>query len=576
MTDLHPVHLAGSNSPTTFDIMMPFYGDPALFKLAVESVRAQTDPDWRLVIIDDQYPDLAPGRWAQSLLDTRIVYQRNEVNLGVSANFAKCVDLAMADFTSILGCDDILLPNYIARMRQLTHQFPDADYLQPGVQVMEASGADALPLADRVKSWYRPSSTKPQVLSGEFLAASLLKGNWTYFPSIAWRTSTLQRHGFRRDLDVVLDLALQLDIVADGGQLVLDPEPAFRYRRHAGSVSSWMADDGTRFVEEARFFYESSERMRALGWKRAGRVAALHFSSRLNAITRFPSALRARDGRGAALLARHVLSFTPAHLSSEIEQAPRRQELPMMPIDAMPSSLSRTLIVMPAFNEEEAIGGVIQEVFATLPGAHCLVVNDGSLDRTTEVARAAGALVAVLPVNLGVGGAMRLGFKYALEHGFENVVQIDSDGQHDPSSVLALLNRLEFADLVIGARFAGTGDYEARGPRRWAMLVLASILSRTAHTRLTDTTSGFKASGPRAVRLFATHYPAEYLGDTIEALVIAARAGCVIEQVPVAMRVRAGGTPSHNPLRAAAYLGRAFVALCFALIRPSIPLQPKV
>jgi glycosyltransferase involved in cell wall biosynthesis len=171
---------------------------------------------------------------------------------------------------------------------------------------------------------------------------------------------------------------------------------------------------------------------------------------------------------------------------------------------------------------------------------------------------------------------MRLGFKYALEHGFDNVVQIDSDGQHDPSSVLALLERLEFADLVIGARFAGTGEYEARGPRRWAMRLLASILSNTAHTRLTDTTSGFKASGPRAVRLFASHYPAEYLGDTIEALVIAARAGCIIEQVPVSMRVRAGGTPSHNPLRAAAYLGRAFVALCFALIRPSIPLQPKV
>lgn len=576
MTDPHPVQVSGSVSPITFDIMMPFYGDPALFKLAVESVRAQTDPDWRLVIIDDQYPDLAPGRWAQGLRDPRIVYQRNDINLGVSANFGKCAELAMADFTSIIGCDDILLPNYIARMRQLTEQYPDVDYLQPGVQVMDASGSVVWPLTDRVKSIYRPTSRAPQVLRGEYLAASLLRGNWTYFPSIVWRTSTLRRHGFRPDLGVVLDLALQIDIVAAGGSLVLDLEPTFLYRRHAGSVSSWMADDGTRFVEEARYFHESAERMRGLGWKRAARVAAVHFSSRLNAVTRLPPALKARDGRGAALLVHHALSLSPARLAAALEATPQRQEPPMRPIDEMPSSLSRTLIVMPAFNEEEAIGGVIQEVFATLPGAHCLVVNDGSSDRTTQVARAAGALVAVLPVNLGVGGAMRLGFKYALEHGFENVVQIDSDGQHDPSSVLALLERLKFADLVIGARFAGTGEYEARGPRRWAMLVLASILSRTAHTRLTDTTSGFKASGPRAVRLFASHYPAEYLGDTIEALVIAARAGCVIEQIPVSMRVRAGGTPSHNPLRAAAYLGRAFMALCFALIRPSIQLQPKV
>ncbi|WP_327017273.1 glycosyltransferase family 2 protein [Cryobacterium sp. MP_3.1] len=241
----------------------------------------------------------------------------------------------------------------------------------------------------------------------------------------------------------------------------------------------------------------------------------------------------------------------------------------------MSSVLARTLIVMPAFNEEESVGDVVREVFSALPGVHCLVVNDGSADQTTACARRAGAVVAELPVNLGVGGAMRLGFKYAIAHGFDNVVQIDSDGQHDPANVLALLERLGDADLVIGARFAGVGDYEARGPRRWAMRVLSVILSRTARTTLTDTTSGFKASGPRAVALFASHYPAEYLGDTIEALVIASRAGCRIEQVPVIMRVRAGGQPSHNPLRSAAYLGRAFVALCFALIRPSLPLRPE-
>ena len=223
---------------------------------------------------------------------------------------------------------------------------------------------------------------------------------------------------------------------------------------------------------------------------------------------------------------------------------------------------------MPAFNEVASVGDVVREVFTALPGIAVLVVDDGSRDETSRVATAAGALVATLPFNLGVGGAMRLGFRYALENGFDNVIQIDSDGQHDPRSVPALLESLGSADLVLGARFAGEGEYRVRGPRRWAMLSLASILSRTSKTVLTDTTSGFRASGPRAVALFAEHYPAEYLGDTIEALIIASRSGLIIRQVPVAMRPRAGGVPSHNPFKAAAYLARAALALVFALIRP--------
>ncbi len=241
----------------------------------------------------------------------------------------------------------------------------------------------------------------------------------------------------------------------------------------------------------------------------------------------------------------------------------------------MVSSVEKTLVVMPAFNEEESVRKVVLEVFEKLPGISCLVVDDGSSDETTAEALAAGARVAKLPFNLGVGGAMRVGFRYALEQGFDNVVQIDADGQHDPAGVLALLARLDNADLVLGARFAGEGDYSVRGARRWAIVLLSTFLSRTAHTKLTDTTSGFRLSGPRAVRLFAEHYPAEYLGDTIESLVIAARAKCVIVQVPVAMRVRAGGRPSHHPVKAAAYLARAVLALLFALLRPPVPLHEK-
>lgn len=241
----------------------------------------------------------------------------------------------------------------------------------------------------------------------------------------------------------------------------------------------------------------------------------------------------------------------------------------------MSTVLDRTLIVMPAFNEQESVRDVVVEVLSELPGVACLVVDDGSTDSTAQQARAGGAMVARLPFNLGVGGAMRVGFRYAVDNGFDNVVQIDSDGQHDPANVRELLAELQSADLVLGARFAGSGNYVVRGPRRWAMVVLSIFLSRAARTRLTDTTSGFRASGPRAVRLFADHYPAEYLGDTIESLVIAARAQCIIAQVPVSMRPRAGGKPSHNPFKAAAYLGRAIMALLFALIRPPLPLHSK-
>ena len=226
------------------------------------------------------------------------------------------------------------------------------------------------------------------------------------------------------------------------------------------------------------------------------------------------------------------------------------------------------LVVIPALNEEESVADVVRDVRKACPRARCLVIDDGSSDATGQRAEDAGADVLRLPFNLGVGGAMRLGFRYARAHGHNVVVQVDADGQHDPQMIQEMIARLDGADLVIGARFAGKGDYGVRGPRKWAMRVLAAVISRVARTRLTDVTSGFKAAGPRAVELFAEEFPAEYLGDTIEALVIAARAGLSIEQIPVAMRVRQGGEPSHRPIKAAIYLIRACAAFGLAMIRP--------
>ncbi len=244
----------------------------------------------------------------------------------------------------------------------------------------------------------------------------------------------------------------------------------------------------------------------------------------------------------------------------------------------MPTALpARLLVIVPAWNEEQTLPAVIAEVRAAVPSADILVVDDGSTDRTAAVARASGALVLELPFNLGVGGAMRAGYVYALRHRYDATVQLDADGQHDPSQIPLLFATMTDAgaDVVIGARFAGVGEYQARGPRRWTMSLLAAVLSRVARTSLTDTTSGFKASNRRAIRLFAANYPAEYLGDTIESLVIASRAGLVIRQVGVAMRPRAGGQPSHSPVRAAVFLARAVLALLIALSRPTEPLPAE-
>jgi len=214
------------------------------------------------------------------------------------------------------------------------------------------------------------------------------------------------------------------------------------------------------------------------------------------------------------------------------------------------------------------VARTVAEIRRTNPGVDVLVVDDGSGDRTAQRAEEAGASVARLPFNLGVGGAMRTGYRYAQRHDYDVAVQIDADGQHDPTFLPLLLTRLQDADIVIGARFAREGDsYRVRGPRRWAMSLLAMVLSRIGRTRLTDTTSGFRVANRRAIAVFAAHYPAEYLGDTVESLVIAIRTGCTVAQEPVDMRIREAGQASQSPIKSTMYLLRAIVALGLALVR---------
>lgn len=291
----------------TIHVMMPFWGDIELFKKAVLSVLTQSDRDWKLTVIDDRYPGVEHRDWLEAIDDDRVSYVVNDHNLGVAANFQRSIDLATEDLVVIMGCDDLLLPNYVARIHALAARYPEASYFQPGVRVIDESGRPYFGLVERVKEYYRPTRRRIHELSGPVLAISLLRGNWTYFPSLCWRRADLSRWGFRPEFRVVLDLALQLDIATANGTLVVDDVDTFLYRRHKSSVSSAAAVDGSRFAEERAFFIEAARRCSSLGWRRAARVARAHLSSRLNAVTRLPSALAKGDRRGARALVAHAL-----------------------------------------------------------------------------------------------------------------------------------------------------------------------------------------------------------------------------------------------------------------------------
>jgi glycosyltransferase involved in cell wall biosynthesis len=228
------------------------------------------------------------------------------------------------------------------------------------------------------------------------------------------------------------------------------------------------------------------------------------------------------------------------------------------------------LVVIPAFNEEQSVGRVVERVRSL--GYPALVVDDGSIDRTAEVAQQGGAVVLRLPVNLGVGGALRCGFRYAVTHGYRVVVQCDADGQHDPAQIAKLLDamRTDDAHLVIGSRFAaGEQQYAVGRVRRVVMRRLARMASHRTGVEITDATSGFRAIGGNLLGAFAATYPTEYLGDTIESLARAGRAGYRVVEVPVAMRAREIGVSTASSLSSAWYLIRVIMAVWLQRYRPT-------
>jgi glycosyltransferase involved in cell wall biosynthesis len=259
-----------------------------------------------------------------------------------------------------------------------------------------------------------------------------------------------------------------------------------------------------------------------------------------------------------------------AELAAATPPAPTQPE-----VLAQLSELKR-LAVVPAFNEEASVGHVIDEIRAFDPDFEIVVVDDGSTDRTAGLAADRGVHVIRLPFNLGIGGAVQTGYRYAFEHGYDIAVQVDGDGQHDPSQLARILKPVldGEADLVVGSRFVGEGAYRSSATRRIGIRIFAGVVSAVVRQRVTDTTSGFRAVNRKGIALFAADYPHDY--PEVEATVMCVKHKLRLTEVPVEMRERSGGRSSITALRSIYYMTKVLLAIFVGLFRRyAVPLEEE-
>lgn len=291
----------------TIEIFVPYWGDASLLFATIESVISQRETDWRMVVIDDCYPDPRVPDYFVSLADDRVSYVRNEHNLGITENYREAIRRATTDHIVILGCDDLMHPNYLEIINDTIRATPTVDVIQPGVTVIDENGAVIHPLVDRVKQGLlAPRGDRLRVLRGEEMATSLIRGDWLYWPSLAFRTETLKAIDFRDGLPIIQDLALLMDIAFAGGSLAYNPTVAFSYRRHGGSASQKTLLDGRRFQDERRYYAEARKIAASQGWRRTARAARWRVMSRLHGLAELPNVIRHGAGTGIQSTLAHI------------------------------------------------------------------------------------------------------------------------------------------------------------------------------------------------------------------------------------------------------------------------------
>jgi glycosyltransferase involved in cell wall biosynthesis len=232
------------------------------------------------------------------------------------------------------------------------------------------------------------------------------------------------------------------------------------------------------------------------------------------------------------------------------------------------------LAIVPAYNEQATVGEVVRRITAHAPNFDVLVVDDGSTDLTSSHARAAGASVARLPFNVGIGGTVQTGYRYALANDYEYAVQVDGDGQHDPAEIATLLDRI-YADppveMVYGTRFADNVGFQSTSLRRLGIRLFAFTLSLVTRQRITDPTSGFRLCDRRAIALFAETYPIDY--PEVEAILLMHRHRLKTAEVPVQMHARSGGRSSITLMRSGYYMIKVMLSVFVGLFRAPVKLE---
>ena len=223
------------------------------------------------------------------------------------------------------------------------------------------------------------------------------------------------------------------------------------------------------------------------------------------------------------------------------------------------------LVVIPAFNEEAVLGRTLDALLQEVSSNQVLVVSDGSTDKTTQIVNDRKINLLELPFNLGVGAAMRSGFQFAKENGFQKVIQFDADLQHQPKYIKEIVSELDKYDVVVGSRFATDSSYKVSFVRSVAMGLLKDSVTRHIGRKMTDVTSGFRGANKKAIDVFADFYPSEYLADTVESLIMAHDKGLSISEIAVTMQERQGGMPSQNIFRSTLYLFRSILVIIATL-----------
>lgn len=234
---------------------------------------------------------------------------------------------------------------------------------------------------------------------------------------------------------------------------------------------------------------------------------------------------------------------------------------------------AKILIIIPAYNEEHSISHVINDVKTHCPSAHILVINDGSKDRTREVAEESGASVITLPTNLGIGGAMQTGYRYAHRYGYDVAVQVDGDGQHKAEQLRLILEPVLSgkADLAIGSRFIEQTGFLSSASRRAGIKILSTIVTAMTHKRVLDVTSGFRAANKRAIAVFQSDYATDY--PEVDSIVLIHRSGLRTSEVAVVMEARTGGKSSINAMRSVYYMIKVTLALFIRSLKATKPVE---